>query len=123
MKQWTRKQIMKGLKKKVPEIDFMKKSEKFLARPGGIWTQRNTGTWFYKGLHVFDYESEEYGNVPLSEVGVKDPILGKMKIKTVYVNGVYREIHTWLEDRGWYPQWYNVSTLFLWPYDIEGFEE
>ncbi len=56
MKQWTRRQIMKGLKKKVPEINFMKKSEKFLARPGGIWTQRNTGTWFYKGLHVFDYD-------------------------------------------------------------------
>ena len=38
MKQWTREQIMKGLQKMVPEIDFMKKSEDFDAKKGGIWT-------------------------------------------------------------------------------------
>ena len=123
MKQWTRKQIMKGLQKKIPAINFMKKSEKFLARGGGIWTYQSNWDWFYKGLPVFDYEAEEYGHVLMSEVGEKDPILQKMEIKTAYVDGVYREIHNWLEDRGWDPQWYNVDTLFFWPYDIEGFEE
>ena len=122
MKQWTRKQIMKGLKKKITEINFMKKSENFLGRKGGIWTYQRTA-WFYKGLPVFDYEAEDYGHVPLSEVGVKDPILKKMQIKTVYVDGVYREIHNWLEDRGWYPQWCNRDTLFFWPYNINGFEK
>ena len=123
MKQWTRKQIMKGLKKKVPKIDFIKKSERFLGRKGGIWTYQRSWNWFYKGVPVFDYEAEEYGHVPMSEVGEKDPILQKMEIRTAYVDGVYREIHTWLEDRGWYPQWFNVDTLFFWPYEIEGFEK
>ena len=122
MKQWTRKQIMKGLKKKVPNIDFIKKSEN-IGRKGGIWTYQRGWTWFYKGVPVFDHEIEEYGHVLMSEVGEKDPILKKMEIKTAYVDGVFREIHNWLEDRGWYPQWYNVDTLFLWPYNIEGFEE
>ena len=120
MKQWTRKQIIKGLKKKIPEINFIKKSERLLNRKGGIWTCQNNCAWFYKGLSVFDSEAEEYGHVPLSEVGVKDPMLSKMQIKTVYVDGVYREIHNWLEDRGWYPQWFDRSTLFFWPYKIEG---
>ena len=29
MKQWTREQIMKGLKELIPEIDFMKTFEEF----------------------------------------------------------------------------------------------
>ncbi len=121
MKQWTRKQIIKGLKRKIPEINFIKKSERFLNKKGGIWTHQNNCAWFYKGLPVFDSEFEEYGHVPLSEVGVKDPLLSKMQIKTVYVDGVYREIHNWLEDRGWYPQWFDRSTLFFWPYSIRRF--
>ena len=120
---WSREQIMKGLYELVPEIDFMKKSERFLGRKGGIWTYQRSWNWFYKGVPVFDYEAEEYGHVPMSEVGEKDPILQKMEIRTAYVDGVYREIHTWLEDRGWYPQWFNVDTLFFWPYEIEGFEK
>ncbi|EIJ64975.1 hypothetical protein BD31_I0778 [Candidatus Nitrosopumilus salaria BD31] len=120
MIQWNRKQIMKGLQEMIPDIDFMKKSEKFLGRKGGIWTYQRTA-WFYKGLPVFDYESEKYGNIPMSDVGETNPMLQKMQVKTVYVNGVYREIHTWLEDRGWYPKWFDRSTLFFFPYEINGF--
>lgn len=74
---------MKGLTKKIPEINFMKKSEKLLNRKGGIWTQQNNCAWFYKGLPVFDSEAEDYGDVPLSEVGVKNSMLSKMKIKSL----------------------------------------
>ena len=121
MKQWTRKQIIKGLKKKIPEINFIKKSERFLGKKGGIWTHQNNCAWFYKRLPVFDYEAEDYGGVPLSEVGEKNPKLKEIEIKTLYVDGVYREIHNWLEDRGWYPQWCDCSTLFFWPFNIKGF--
>jgi len=38
MKQWGREQIMKGLQELVTEIDFMKKSEYFDGKKGGIWT-------------------------------------------------------------------------------------
>ncbi len=123
MKQWTRKQIMKGLQKKIPDIDFMKKSERLNGCKGGIWTWRKHGDWVYKNLPVFDIEAEEYGEETLSEIGETDPLLKNMKINTLYVDGVYREIHNWLEDRGWYPQWCDRDTLFFWPYDIEGFEE
>jgi len=120
MKQWSRRQIMKGLQEMVPEINFMKKSEDFLGKEGGIWTYQETA-WFYKGLPVFDYEAEDYGEEALSEVGETDPLLKKMKINTIYVNGVNREILNWLEDRGWYPQWCDRSTLFFWKYNIRGF--
>ena len=44
-----------------------------------------------------------------------------MKINTIYVNGVNREIHDWLEDRGWYVKWFDKNTLFFFPYNILGF--
>jgi len=118
MNQQTRKQIMKGLKKKIPLV--LGKSENFLGKKGGIWTYQIT-SWFYKRLPVFDNGAEYYGEEELSEIGETDPILKKMKINSIYVNGVNREIHDWLEDRGWYPQWYDRSTLFFWPYNISGF--
>ena len=50
MNQWTRKQIMKGLKKKVPNIDFIKKSE-------------NMGLFSKEDVIVKDFRILEYGNV------------------------------------------------------------
>ncbi len=120
MKQWSRRQIMKGLREMIPEINFMKKSEDFLGKKGGIWTYQETA-WFYKGLPVFDYEAEDYGEETMSEVGETDSLLKKMKINTIYVNGVNREIFNCLEDRRWHPQWCNRSTLFFWKYNIKGF--
>ncbi|MBL7015089.1 MAG: hypothetical protein ISR79_01855 [Nitrosopumilus sp.] len=36
MKEWNRTQIMKGLQELVPEIDFLKKSEEYETKKGGI---------------------------------------------------------------------------------------
>ena len=119
-KQWTRKQMMKGLKEIVPQIQSVKKSESFLGKKGGIWISWET-TLFYKRLPAFDCEVEDYGDETLSDVGVKDPVLKNMKINTIYVDGVNREIHNWLEDRGWYPKWFDKSTLFFFPYNVQGF--
>ena len=30
-----------------------------------------------------------------------------MKIESMYVNGVHREIYSWLEERGWHHEWYD----------------
>jgi hypothetical protein len=32
----------------------------------------------------------------------------------MYVYGIHQEIYSWLEERGWYPEWYDAGTLFFW---------
>ncbi len=120
MKQWRRKQIMEGLKEMIPDIERIKKSENVLDRPKGIWTSGRIDNWFYKGLIAFEYEIEHYGEFPLSEAGEKDSMMKEMKVKIMYVEGIHKEIHHWLTQRGWYPQWFDRSTLFFWPYNIKG---
>ena len=112
---------MKGLKRKIPDIT-LKKSERFMSTKEGIWASWVT-TRFYKGLPVFDDEAEDYGYIPVSEVIKTTPLLAKMQVKTLYIDGVYREIHNWLEDRGWYHVWFDSSNIFFWKYGVEGFEE
>ena len=67
MKQWTREQIMKGLKELVTEMDFMKTSEEFNGEKGGIWTSGESG-WIFKGLPPFNHNLE-YGEILLSDNG------------------------------------------------------
>ena len=109
MKQWSREQSMEGLQELVPEIT-MKKSEEFNGKEGGIWTTGESD-WIFKGLPPFDH-SVEYGDLPRSLAG--DTKHGELKVKTMYVNGIHREIYSWLEERGWYSQWYDAGTLFFW---------
>jgi len=109
MEQWTREQIMKELKELVPEIT-MKKSEEFDGKEGGIWTNGESD-WIFKGLPPFDH-SVEYGDFPRSWAGDKKH--GELNVNTMYVNGIHREIYSWLEERSWYPEWYDSGTLLLW---------
>ncbi len=37
-----------------------------------------------------------------------------MKVKEMYIYGIHREIYSWLEERGWYPEWQDRVTLFFW---------
>ena len=69
-KQWTRKEMMNGIMKIIPQIHSVKKSESFLGKQGGIWISWET-TLFYKRLPVFDCEVDDYGDETLSEVGLK----------------------------------------------------
>lgn len=134
MKQWSTTKMFKELKEKIPDITSIKKSENFLGKntgeKGGIVISWTT-TRFYKGLPVFDDEAEDYGNVPLYEIINDSPLLKKihektnpmlkeMQVKTLYVDGVYREIHNWLEYGGWYHQWCNSDNIFFWKYDVKG---
>jgi len=112
MKQWSRVQIMKGLQKMVPEINYLEKSEDVCSKSGGIWTSGEDAC-IYKGLPPFDCHVE-YGELPLSYAGYTEPKYKKMKVKEMYVNGIHREIHNWLEERCWYPKWYDAGTLFFW---------
>ena len=75
---------------------------------------------FGSGIPPFNHNLE-YGELPLSYAGYTDPKQMQMKVKTMYVNGVHKEIHNWLEERGWYPKWYDAGTLFFWPNNTKGF--
>ena len=112
MKQWDREQVMKGLQKLVPEIDFMKTSEEFNGKKGGIWTSGESD-WLFRGLPPFNYNLE-YGEILLSDNGDTNPNHKEMKVKEMYLCGIHREIYSWLEERGWYPKWYDAGTLFFW---------
>ena len=104
---------MTGLKKLVPEINFMKTSEEFHGKKGGIWTIGAGSGWIFQGVLPFNYNLE-YGEILLSENGDTDPNHQFMKVKDLYLCGVHREIYSWLEERGWYPKWYDAGTLFFW---------
>ena len=106
----SRDQVMKGLQELVPEITFLKKSEDFDGRSDGIWTSGESD-WIFKGLPPFDH-SVEYGDFSRSWTGDKKH--SEMSINSMYVDGIHREIHSWLEERGWYPEWYDGGTLFFW---------
>jgi len=112
LKQWDREQVMKGLQKLVPEIDFMKTSEEFNGKKGGIWTSGESD-WLFRGLPPFNYNLE-YGEILLSDNGDTNPNHKEMKVKEMYLCGIHREIYSWLEERGWYPKWYDAGTLFFW---------
>ena len=112
-KQWDSNQIIKGLKKLIPEIKYVKKIDE------KIWISGEDAC-IYKGIPPFNHNLE-YGEIFLSEIGISCPKFKEMKVKEMYVNGVHTEIHFWLEERGWYSKWYDAGTLFLFPYNIKGF--
>ena len=107
MRQWSQDQIMKGLQELVPEINHLKKCD-----DGSIWTSGEDACIF-KGLPAFDYNTE-YGEILLSDNGDTDPKHVGMKVKEMYLCGIHREIYSWLEERGWHPEWYDAGTLFFW---------
>ncbi|RZD42235.1 MAG: hypothetical protein CXT78_09770 [Thaumarchaeota archaeon] len=112
MKQWSREQIIKGLYKLVPEINFMKTTEEFYGKKGGIWTSGES-VLIFKGIPPFN-ATLEYGSILLSDNGDTDSKHKGMKVKEMYICGIHREIYSWLEERGWYPEWYDAGTLLFW---------
>jgi len=112
MKEWSSEQIMKGLRELVTEMDFLEKSEEFDGKKGGIWTDGESD-WIYKGLPPFNYNLE-YGEILLSSNGDTDPKHKGMKVKEMYLCGIHSELYSWLEERGWHPEWHDAGTLFFW---------
>ncbi len=113
MKQWSRTQIMKGLQKMVPEINQLKTSEEFGLKKGGIWTIGEESGWLFKEFIPFKIEFA-LDETLFSDYGYTDPKYKGVKTKAMYPHGIHREIYSWLEERGWYPKWYDAGTLFFW---------
>ena len=122
MKQWSRDEIMVGLQKLVSEMDFIKKSEDYDGKIGGIWTIGTESGWIFKGLLPFNY-TLEYGEILLSDAVHWKPNHSEMKVKEMYVYGIHREIYSWLEERGWYPEWYDSQALFFWKHTEDSDKE
>ena len=122
MKQWSREEIMKGLSELVSEMDFIKKSEDYDDKKAGIWTIGTESGWIFKGFPPFNY-TLEYGEILLSDNGDTNPNHKGMKVKEMYIYGIHREIYSWLEERGWYPEWYDSQALFFWKHTEDSDEK
>ena len=112
MKPWSREQIMKGLKELIPEMDYPQIVEGVDGEGGGLSTDGESALIF-KGLPPFNHNLE-YGEILLSDNGDTDPNHKGIKVKEMYIYGIHQEIYRWLEERGWYPEWYDAGTLFFW---------
>jgi len=51
------------------------------------------------------------------------PDYSGMKVKEMYIYGIHREIYSWLEERGWYPEWHDRVTLYFWKHTEDSDEE
>jgi len=112
MKQWSRDEIMKGLRELVTEMEYLEKADDVDGKSGGIHTTSEDACIF-KGIPPFNHDLE-YGELLLSDAGYTDPEHRFMKVKEMYTYGIHHEIYSWLEERGWYPEWYDRVSLFFW---------
>jgi len=112
MKQWSQDQIMKGLRELVTEIDYLEKADDIDGKSGGIITTTEDACIF-KDIPPFNHDLE-YGEMLVSEATRIIPNHKGMKVKEMYIYGIHREIYSWLEERGWYPEWHDRVTLLFW---------
>jgi len=121
MNPWNRDEIMKGLKELIPEISYLEKIDDVDGKSGGICTT-SEDTCIYKGIPPFNHDLE-YGELLLSDNGDTNPNHKGMLVKEMYIYGIHREIYSWLEERGWYPEWYDRVTLYFWKHTEDSDEE
>ncbi|MBT4327130.1 MAG: hypothetical protein HOD60_09550 [Candidatus Nitrosopelagicus sp.] len=112
MRQWSRDEIMKGLRELVTEIEYLEKADDIDSKSGGIHTTSEDACIF-KGIPPFNHDLE-YGELMLSDAGYTDDKHRFMKVKEMYTYGIHHEIYSWLEERGWYPEWYDRVSLYFW---------
>ena len=112
MIQWSQDQIMKGLRELVTEIEHLEKADNVDGKSGGIITTTEDACIF-KDIPPFNHDLE-YGEMLVSEGTRIIPDHSGMKVKEMYIYGIHREIYSWLEERGWYPEWHDRVTLFFW---------
>jgi len=121
MKQWDRDEIMKGLRELVTEISYLEKIDGVDGKRGGFCTTSEDAC-IYKGIPPFNHDLE-YGELLLSDNGDTNPNHKGMLVKERYTYGIHREIYSWLEERGWYPEWHDRVTLFFWKHTEDSDEE
>jgi len=131
MKQQSRYQILKGLKKKMPEMWFQKSEDWYddKEQSGSLIVTSEDAKSIIDGIPAFDYyeeatylahESVEEFGKNLSSYGGEDMTEEEMKEahreierKPTYVFGVHHEIHEFLKERGWIAEWNDSGTLLL----------
>ena len=121
MKQWSRDEIKKGLQELVTEINYLEEAEDIDGKSGGIVTTSEDAC-IYKDIPPFNHDLE-YGEMLVSEATRIIPNHSGMKVKEMYIYGIHREIYSWLEERGWYPEWYDRVTLFFWKHTEDSDDE
>ena len=87
-----RKALILELQKRYPNKMF-RTTEEFDGSEGGIWTSGEDGQ-LHAGLPLFNYYSQDSG--------------GKS-----YIFGVRTFLHRWLEEQGWYCEWYDPGTVMI----------
>jgi hypothetical protein len=121
MIQWSREELMKGLRELVTEITYLEKADYIDGKSGGIITTSEDACIF-KEIPPFNHDLE-YGEMLVSEATRIIPNHKGMKVKEMYTYGIHREIYSWLEERGWYPEWHDRVTLFFWKRTEDSDEE
>lgn len=89
----NREELIVELQKRYPNM-FLRTTEEFNGTEGGIWTSGEDSPQ-HKGLPLFNYHSQDGGSKS-------------------YTFGVRNFLHNWLENRGWYCEWYDTGTVMIW---------
>jgi len=90
----NRQELITALQKKYPNKKFRTTEEFSGDMKGGIWTSAEDGT-LDKGLPLFSYYSQDGGS-------------------NSYILGVRIYLHRWLEECGWYCEFYDAGTVMIW---------
>lgn len=89
----TRSQLKKILAKVYPKM-WIKDSEDFNGKKGSIWT--GEGSYDNEGNSLFDYHA---GGWDIQE--------------KLYVLGIRKSLHNLLDGHGWYCEWLDGGTVFI----------
>jgi hypothetical protein len=88
-----RVELMKLLASKYDRM-FLRTTEEFDGGTSGIWSSGETYLEAKDGFMLFDYYTENYKR---------------------YTFGVHQELHDFLDEHGWYAEWYDAGTIMFYP--------
>ena len=89
----NREQLISKLEAKYTNLRF-RTTEEFDGTKGGIWTSGESGELAEDKFPLFNCYSEDYKEVR-------------------YQFGVHKEVRAILEPLGWYCEWYDAGTVFI----------
>jgi len=89
----NRAKLIEELKKRYPGKNFRTSEEFSDSMPGGVWTSGEDGK--EESLPLFNYYAQDNS-------------------EKTYIFGVRTFLHNWLEEQGWYCEWYDAGTVMIW---------
>lgn len=95
----NREKLMGILAEKFPKM-WMKESEQFDGRGGGIWTGEGS---FVLEKFVMDDKHEEF----------EEPIFEYDADNSIYEMGVHKSLVKVLDEHGWFAEWYDSGTVMI----------